>query len=742
MESAPGVQIMASLKNLLLVAMSWLLTVSACALDVTLQAPLTTLVPVPGILNAGARELTAIITVPADAPTDLGVGAYLMDHEGRWWQRFDVHPLRAGTQRVRVLLGENEPVIGTASAWSPTSAATATRAGLFFWSTSGSRTILAVNRLTAAVIPTSISDEHRLVDFASDRTQVATSERWSLHVRPQPYPANPYDATEFSLTLVVTRPDGQEERLTGFHDQPMRAADRGDIEEVVAEGRARFTVRYRPRVPGVHRLRLESRWNENEPQSTSLPNLEVSGVATDPYVRIDHGDPRFFSIGDKFWWPIGPNLRSVTDPRSGENLATKATPLRGTLAYDAYLARLSANGVDAIELWLSSWGLAMEWKADWPGYHGLGRYHEGHAWQLDHILDAALAHGIRINLTLNNHGQGSGWVDTEWANSPYNRRNGGPLSSPEELLTATVAKQHQEQVRRYVIARYADHPAIMAWKLWSEVDFVGEQSRRREVEPLLVQWHEQAAKRWHELDVYNHPVTTHWSSNWTRVQPTLAATPGVQFLCFNLYHNHPGENEGWILAHLLQQSIASKALGRYGKPLLSTEFGGQFNACPVPQLEAEHASGAFCGLVSGLAGAPMLWWYEWIDQGSRFAPYNAIRRFIAGEDLRDPKGSSAELNTTDPGVWARAWARPGRMLGYLLDLEWQNHGITSPLHEAMHVTIGDHVTAGIMTVFWWDADSGQELSHRVLTHPGGILELIPPNWRRHLAFKLVRESSH
>ena len=730
---------MAALKSLLLGSAWWLMAWSASALDVTLQAPLTTLVPVPGFLDPGARELTAIVSVPPDAPEDLGVGAYLMDREGRWWQRFDVHPLRPGTQRVRVALGPDDAVIGADAAWSHTSAATVTRAGLFFWSTSGSRVTLSVSRLTASAIPSDPTDHQRLVDFSTDETQVATGQRWSLHLRPQPYPANPYDPAEFSLALVVTTPDGREERVSGFHDQPMSATDRGDIEEVVADGRARFTARYRPRMPGVYRLQLESAWHGKDPQLTPLPSLTVSGVAIDPYVRIDRNDPRFFSINGKFWWPIGPNLRSVTDPRSGERLGTKATPLRGTLAYDAYLARLSANGVDAIELWLASWGLAMEWRADWPGYHGLGRYHEGHAWQLDRILDMALAHGIRINLTVNNHGQGSGWVDTEWSNSPFNRRNGGPLTSPEELLTTTIAKQYQDQVRRYLVARYADHPAIMAWKLWSEVDFVGEQRRRFEVEPLLVQWHEHAAKRWHELDIYDHPVTTHWSSNWTRVQPTLAATPGVQFLCFNLYHNHPGESEGWILADLLQQSIANKALGRYGKPLLSTEYGGQFDACPPPQLVAEHASGAFCGLVCGLAGAPMLWWYEWIDQDARFAPYGAIRRFIAGEDLRDPKGTSVALITSEVGlVWSRAWARPGRLLGYLLDLEWQNRGTASPAHGDTRVTIGDDIAAGPMRLSWWDADTGNELAHQVIVHPGGALVVTPPLWRRHLAFKLIR----
>ena len=716
----------------------WLLATSTRAAEVTLQAPLTTLVAAPDSFAPGAKEITAIVTVPADAPADLGVGAYLTDEHGRWWQRLDVHPLRPGTQRVRVTFGAMDAVIGSDAAWSPVSAATAVKAGLFIWSTTASRTTLTINRLSTTAVTTADDTPQRLTEVRTGATSIACGERWQMQLRPQPYPENPYDPREFSLTLVVTRPDGQIERINGFHEQPMLASDRGDVEEVLATGRAHFSLRYRPRLPGVHRLQLEAAWHGGKPQVSALPALTAIGAAVDPYVRIDSGDPRFFSIGGKFWWPIGPNLRSVSDPRSQENLGTKATPLRGTLAYEAYFARLSAAGVDCVELWLSSWGLALEWRADWPGYHGLGRYHEGHAWQLDRILDAALAHGIRVNLTLNNHGQGSGWVDSEWANNPLNRKLGGPLSSPEGILTDALALADQERLRRYLVARYADHPAIMAWKLWSEVDFVGEHQRRYEVAPLLVNWHEQAAARWRDLDVYDHPVTTHWSSNWTRVHPTLAATPGVQFLCFNLYHNHPGDNEGWILADLLQRSIAKNALGHYGKPLLCTEYGGQFNACPPPQLVAEHASGAFCGLVSGLAGAPMLWWYEWVDQDQRFAPYGAIRRFIADEDLRDSKGSSVMLATNEPAVWARAWARPGHLLGYLLDLPWQDTGSESPAHGDTKVTIGEQIAAGSMTLAWWDADRGREISRQTLTHAGGSLVVTAPAWRRHLAFKLTR----
>lgn len=719
----------------------WLGTSGLAAVEVVLRAPLATLVPVTSAFPQGPIELLTTVTVPADAPADLGVGAYVCDRHGRWWQRLEPGVLETGSHHLRLRLGASDAVDGPGAGWTPATAATGNQGGLFFWSASTSHVRLQLEDLHVRgvidVRDAAPGDSPRLAELEPEAPRIATGERWSLHVRPQPFPTNPYAAGEFSLTMVVQRPDGVEERIAGFYEQPMRSRDGGDRELVEPLGRARFTVRYRPRVPGLHHLRLEARWGGGGPLISTLPDLLASGVATDPYVRVDAKDPRFFSVDCAFFWPVGPNLRSVSDPRSVENLGTMATPLRGTLAYDAYFARLAAGGVNAVEVWLSAWNLALEWRREWPGYQGLGRYHEGHAWQLDAILDSAWRHGIRINLAVNNHGQGSEWVDSEWRNNPFNRAAGGPLNSPEELVTSTIARDAQEQLRRYLTARYADHPAIMAWKLWTELDFVGEQRRRTVVEPLLAEWHEDAARKWKADDPYDHPVTTHWSSNWTHVHPTVAALPGIDFLCFNAYHD-PANQGGIVLAELFSQSVAKRALGQYRKPLLCTEFGGQYNGCPEPQMVAEHASGPWCALVCGLTGAPMLWWYEWIDQGGRLAPYGALSRFIAGEDLRDPRADSAIMGTTEPGVWARGWARPGRVLGYLLDLRWQADGSTQPAHAATHLTIGEQVPAGAMSLSWWDADRGVLLAEQAIDHPGGALVLTPPAWRNHLAFKLAR----
>ena len=143
-------------------------------------------------------------------------------------------------------------------------------------------------------------------------------------------------------------------------------------------------------------------------------------------------------------------------------------------------------------------------------------------------------------------------------------------------------------------------------------------------------------------------------------------------------------------------------------------------------------------MVCGLTGAPMLWWYEWIDQGERTAPYAAINHYLHGEDLRDPRAESTALTTTELSVWGRGWSRPGRLLGYLLDLRWQADGSAQPAHDATQITIGSDIPAGDLTISWWNADTGSMLAEHTFLHPGGNLMLTPPAWRNHLAFKLAR----
>jgi hypothetical protein len=182
------------------------------------------------------------------------------------------------------------------------------------------------------------------------------------------------------------------------------------------------------------------------------------------------------------------------------------------------------------------------------------------------------------------------------------------------------------------------------------------------------------------------------------------------------------------------------AMLRFGKPYFATEYGGGHEDRLLKKLEVEHATGAWLALVCGHAAAPMLWWREWVDQQNRWAPYQAIRAFLASEDLRGPAARSIALQAASPvgPLWCRAWHRPGRSLIYLQDRTWAVGYRSAPVHPQASILIGEEVAGGQLRLEWWDADTGAITQAREFDHPGGRLELAVPPFSRHCAAKLSR----
>jgi hypothetical protein len=736
-----------------------LLALVAATQEVPLQAPLSTVVRVLGTVPAGDLVVRATVEVPEDAPGDLGVGAFVGDRHRRWFQRLHPIVLTPGRHQLEFDMGGDAALAAhpDCGAWNAAVAAQVAQAGLFLWSASSSTAVLRVEDLVAEARP-GTDVVPRLVDLSLDQASAGgvhlrTGVRWQLSVLPEPFPANPHDADEFTLDAVFTGPGGEEVRIPGFACEPMRLIDRGDRQTGEPDGPCRFLVRWRPGIPGTWTARLEARWSAHGTVSVPLPPLTVAGDPWDGHVHVDAGDRRFFSVAGQLFWPIGINLHSTFDVRSRDRLRTVLTPERGTLAYAAMLRRLAAAGGNATEVWMSSWNLALEWNATWPGFAGLRRYNQFHAAKLDVLLDDALANGVRVNLVVNNHGQAAPDADREWKDNPWNSANGGPLAEPYALFVDPRALAGQANLRRYLVARYADHPAILGWKLWSEINLtaVGDRQRRgggsdRGLPPMvshqerlatLVRWHGEAAAHLHAIDAYRHPVTTHWSGDYRKPNPEVCALPGIDYLCIDAYH---GGSRGVTLIDLLYDGMhhPTRGLGRFGKPLLVTEFGGTSQGAQDGQLAAELASAPWAALVSGNAGMPFTWWFEWVDQGGRWQSCSAIARFISTEDLRGEDARTAVLGVEAmERPWARAWVRRGRMLGYLADHAWAGDGRERRIAGAV-VRIGSQISAGSCRIEWWDADAGTIVQVLQVDHPGGALDIAVPEFARHIAFKLLR----
>jgi hypothetical protein len=750
------------------ILLSCVVALGAATQEVELKSPLTTLVRYTGETPVGTFVVRAVVRVPANAPADLGIGAFVADRHGRWFQRARPEPLRPGANPIALVLGPGEPLVGQPQrgAWDSAAATQVAQTGLFLWSSSAGTMTVSIDDLAVephSGEPRAATSELRDLDLPGQRDGVihtSAAARWQLSVTPEPFPANPFDPAQFSLDAVFTHADGRVMRIPGFAVEPMELSDRGDREVATAISPMRFQVRWRPSLAGAWSARLEARWDGGEVLAVPLPPIVVTGESHDDIVRIDAQDARFFSTDGRWFWPIGMNLHSTYDVRSRDRLGTALTPARGTSAYADRFRRLAAAGGNATEIWMSSWNLALEWNAAWPGYAGMGRYSQENAARLDAVLDAAWVNGIRVNLVVNNHGQASPDNDREWKDHPWNRDNGGVLGDPYQLFTDPRSLIAQGNLRRYLVARYADHPAILGWKLWSEINLTAlggggrRGSRPSDGQPFitaaqrletLVSWHDRAAANLHAIDVYGHPVTTHWSGDYRRPNPEVCALPGIDYLCIDAYHNGRDDYNGSTLVDLIWNGMQDpgRGLGRFKKPVLVTEFGGSSGGTSGDLLAAELASAPWAAALSGNAGMPFMWWFEWIDQGNHWQPFGAIARFLEAEDLRGPDARAVVLAASggnDPW-WARAWVRPGRMLGYLADHRWTGEGGEQPTHAGVSVRIGSQVAPGPCRIEWWDATSGVRLRTQEYDHPGGALDLHAPEFLRHIAFKLIRTAA-
>ena len=140
----------------------------------------------------------------------------------------------------------------------------------------------------------------------------------------------------------------------------------------------------------------------------------------------------------------------------------------------------------------------------------------------------------------------------------------------------------QNRLHRYMARRFGDHPALFAWKLWSEINLTDAYSGD------LPAWHKQAAQSFKDHDPYQRMVTTHWSGDWQRVDHRVASISELDFICIDAYHqiNQPD------LATLFYEGMNSRRrrnLSALNKPIVITEYGGFWDAAPEPQMIAEHS---------------------------------------------------------------------------------------------------------------------------------------------------------
>ncbi|HYF51147.1 MAG TPA: hypothetical protein VEJ63_17160, partial [Planctomycetota bacterium] len=521
-----------------------------------------------------------------------------------------------------------------------------------------------------------------------ESAQYHVGDLWQCHFKINKTFANPYDPRECDAAAIVTAPSGKRVRVPAFFNQVCRRreAAAGGEELVDALGEEFFTVRYRVTEPGAHKVQLELR--EGGRYDTRLERSEmVSWVPGRVTAALDLDAPAFTAKkGDKpfrgfvrvaankrnfewddgtFFYPIGPNLRSPSDNRIPYADAKWNADFlnrlnkRGTYQYDEYFAEYQKAGINWARLWMCSWWVSLEWRRDWPHYQGVGRYNLQNAWRLDYLLEQAEKKDITLMLCLTNHGQFSTEVDEEWQNNPLNSKLGGPLKGPREFFSSAEAKIWHQNKLRYIAARYGHSPAIMAWSLFSEVEWVDENKPSLvwggidRPAPNIESWHVEMAKFLKQIDPNHHLISTHFSHP-VRGEATLALAE-IEIPSSNAYSAFDyfklGDNicdaASTLSDYWQGNKKGVKGFKIFNKPVMVEEQGRHWMGAEggkvhntKQQLDADLHAGLWGSMVQPLCGATGYWWWLHLHYDKRYDSYRALSNFMKDEDFRPGAGET------------------------------------------------------------------------------------------------------
>jgi hypothetical protein len=573
---------------------------------------------------------------------------------------------------------------------------------------------------------------------------------------------NPFDPELADIRCQVQSPSGQKFEHTGFWHQDYDREDRFEGDELLPMGRPEWRVRITPREEGEYKYSLVVRMRRNSAKETPFETVRTAprkftSVKADNeqgFLRVSKQDSRWFEFENgEFFYPIGHNLHSPIDLRCWNEIFKLPPPGgRGLPMYRDFFGKMRASGENVAEVWMSSWWLGIEWTSRWRNFYGHGRYSLQNAWKLDYLLNMARQHGIHIHLVLDNHGKFSSWCDWEWDLNPYNKTQGGSVGTAREFFTDPWAKRLHRNRLRYIAARWGCDPAIMGWELVSEYDLVGGVHRNDSGarsnfhrSPILRDWAREMIAHLREYDVYNHPVTNHYATDYNYVDADLACSPTLDYIVTDAYRQD--RNYSGIANRTQKWARSQFAKNKTQKPFWITEFGGDCNATAPAALEADTHCGLWATWMTDGAGTPLLWWYDFVDRNNLYTYYRAFANYARGEDRRGINGSMVNLDITDGGagdlrgsayIWNRgayAWVYSNSAMQMMPPPENRQR-------FANVKTSIDELDAGEYRVEYWDCYQGTIAKSENLTIAAGeSLPLHFPPFVTDMALKVKRLES-
>lgn len=351
------------------------------------------------------------------------------------------------------------------------------------------------------------------------------------------------------------------------------------------------------------------------------------------FVRIAP-DRRHFVTGDgKPYWPMGHNLGWQDN--------------RIELKLTEQLAEMGRSGANWARIWACSWdGKNPFYSEGVPSAKGRDLLLPAiQKW--DAIVEAAGMAGVRFQFVLFHHGMFSTKTDANWNINSWNVANGGFLAKPEDFFTDPEAIARAKNWLRYAVARWGHDPAIMAWELFNEVEWVDAFSAGKGEE--VGRWHDLMADYLRSIDPYQHLVTT--SSG--RELPIWRKADYYQ------PHGYPPDIRALVLG----------TAPTTDRPL----FFGEVGLGGGPRgAEAERQavrSALWSGLMAGHAGSAQYWYWDRVVTDGLYPEFAKFSKFVSEHRLAEGiafEPTAIEVSSRQAGAITFApgqgWAKTTRFV--------------------------------------------------------------------------------
>jgi len=474
--------------------------------------------------------------------------------------------------------------------------------------------------------------ESRLVWCRAPDGPLPLGRRFELGFDLDGWSGNPFRCAELPVTMEVASPDGKTWRIRPFLTQDFEENNQVAGERIQPSGPKHFAARFRPVVCGMHTYRLLARGADGRSRELGAGRFEVAAGEPPPFLRVSTRAPHFFERADgRFVYLVGWNFPYPVDHPYDEEYVPYL-PAQNSLAFTRKMIDdLADAGGNFFRLWLSDWWNGLEWSRNVDNYSGLGRYNLKHAWLNDRVLERCEQRGIYVQLETMNHVRLC--QDYGWPQNPYSVRNGGFLRRPQEFFVNPRVLPWSENRLDYLLARYADSPAIHSWNLMSEPDQVAgrvwPQAKERIVSQLTYLQRE---------DPYGHVVANHICLSDRDVD--FFRQDAVQFVNCNAYPGLAGLSVDQIPAI---RDFSERYSG-HGRPMIVAECAGHWGGDPAFKMRRDTIGALWAGIASDLAGTPLSWWWNFNYGEDLGRSYRVAADFMQGEDLIAASGDGGWSN--------------------------------------------------------------------------------------------------